>query len=50
MKSTAESYLVYSKKIPEHYDTDVIRTSQVKMGVDIAAFLYKFTLIFRHSH
>lgn len=40
MKSTAEKiFSIFEEKIPEHYDTDVIRTSQVQMGIEIAAFL-----------
>ncbi len=40
MESTAKKiFSIFEKKIPENYETEVIRTSQVQMAMDIAAFL-----------
>ncbi|MFG3613332.1 ATP-dependent DNA helicase [Rummeliibacillus stabekisii] len=43
MKSVAENiFSILEKKLPEHYKTEVIRTSQVQMAMDIAAFLDRY--------
>lgn len=40
MKSTAKKlFNIFEEEIPKHYETKVIRTSQVQMAIDIAAFL-----------
>ncbi|MGG2075681.1 ATP-dependent DNA helicase [Lysinibacillus irui] len=40
MESKAEKiFNVFENKIPEYYKTEIIRTSQVQMAMDIAAFL-----------
>lgn len=42
MESIAETLLnVFEEKIPNYYQTEIIRTSQVQMAMDIAAFLDK---------
>ncbi|MGE7694969.1 ATP-dependent DNA helicase [Lysinibacillus sp. NPDC094177] len=43
MESVADKiFSILEEKIPEHYETEVIRTSQVQMAIDIAAFLDRY--------
>jgi len=40
LESKAEKiFNIFENKIPENYNTEIIRTSQVQMAMDIAAFL-----------